>query len=56
MNKTINMEQLVKLLAITIVLYIFGSICAGTLNISEWNGTGRVILASIWLLKLLDIN
>jgi hypothetical protein len=49
------MEQLSKLLAITIVLYIFGSVCAGTLNISEWNGTGRVTLAIIWLL-LIDIN
>ena len=49
-------QQLIRVAVTTAILYLFGSVCAGTLNISEWNGTGRVILALIWLLGLSEIN
>lgn len=48
-------QQLIGITVVTIIMYLFGSVCAGTLNIGEWNEAGRVILALIWLIILPNI-
>jgi hypothetical protein len=48
-------HQLIGITVVTIIMYLFGSVCAGTLNIGEWNEAGRVILALIWLIILPNI-
>jgi putative Mn2+ efflux pump MntP len=49
-------HQLIGITVVTIIMYLFGSVCAGTLNIGEWNNIGRVILALIWLMILPNIT
>jgi hypothetical protein len=49
-------RQLIGITVVTIIMYLFGSVCAGTLNIGEWNEVGRVILALIWLIILPNIK
>jgi putative Mn2+ efflux pump MntP len=49
-------RQLIAITVVTIIMYLFGSVCAGTLNIGEWNNIGRVILALIWLILLSNIK
>jgi hypothetical protein len=48
--------QLIGITVVTIIMYLFGSVYAGTLNIGEWNEAGRVILALIWLILLPNIK
>ena len=48
--------QLIGITVVTIIMYLFGSVCAGTLNIGEWNEAGRVILALIWLIIIPNIT
>jgi hypothetical protein len=48
-------HQLIGITVVTIIMYLFGSVCAGTLNIGEWSKAGRVILALIWLIILPNI-
>lgn len=43
------------MLLITLIYYIFGSLCAGTFNIKDWNETGRIILAIFWALSINNI-
>ena len=45
-------HQLISITVVTIIMYLFGSVCAGTLNIGEWNNIGRIMLALIWLILL----
>jgi hypothetical protein len=49
-------HQLIAITVVTIIMYLFGSVCAGTLNIGEWNGVGRVLLALGWLMILPNIT
>lgn len=49
-------KQLIGIAVVTIIMYLFGSVCAGTLNIGEWNEAGRIILALIWLILLPNIT
>jgi hypothetical protein len=49
-------KQLIGIAVVTIIMYLFGSVCAGTLSIGEWNEAGRVILALIWLILLPNIT
>ena len=48
-------HQLIGITVVTIIMYLFGSVCAGTLNIGEWSEAGRVILALIWLIIIPNI-
>lgn len=48
------MNKITSIIATTIVLYIFGSVCNGTLNIGEWDRFGRVLIAVVWLLSTID--
>ena len=48
-------KQLIGIVVVTIIMYLFGSVCAGTLNIGEWSEAGRVILALIWLIIIPNI-
>jgi hypothetical protein len=48
-------HQLIGITVVTIIMYLFGSVCAGTLDIGEWNEAGRVILALGWLIILPNI-
>ena len=47
---------LIAITVVTVIMYLFGSVCAGTLNIGEWNEAGRVILALIWLIIIPNIE
>lgn len=47
---------LILVTVVTVIMYLFGSVCAGTLNIGEWNEAGRVILAIVWLILLSNIK
>jgi hypothetical protein len=49
-------HQIIAIIVVTIITYLFGSVCAGTLNIGEWNEVGRVILALVWILLISNIE
>ena len=55
-NKIKMKHQLIGITVVTLIMYLFGSVCAGILNIGEWNEVGRVILALIWLMILPNIT
>lgn len=46
----------ITIILLTITLYIFGSICAATMDIKEWNELGRVTLAIMWLYGISKIE
>lgn len=49
-------HQLIAITVVTIITYLFGSVCAGTLNIGEWNEVGRVLLAIVWIFLISNIE
>lgn len=49
-------EIIKELIVDTIVLYLFGSVIAGTFNVMEWPLFGRVILSVLWVLAYVTRN
>lgn len=48
------MTNLKEAITTTIIFYLFGAVCAGNFDVSEWNSFWRVVLAIIWLIVVSD--
>lgn len=49
-------QEIKAAIAITLIAYLFGSVCAGSLNIGDWDEGGRIVLAVIWVWLLSQIE